>query len=601
MGLNTLTYALSKKYTDDSVSGISGTLAGKNCTIQSIVYDSTNSKNTVTFKWTADDGTAKTDTMEVFDGKEIVSATVDANNHIIFTFSDTSTVDAGEMPLEPVKVSAESGNAAVMKADGIYVSSTGVQVSAETGNTLVTKADGLFVPATDISGKVDKVAGKGLSTVDFTDASYVHTDNNYTTAEKTAVGTIADKVDKVTGKDLSTNDYDDASKAKVDAIPSDPKYTDTVYDDTAITQELANIYDGGFASRNLFDKNAITPNVKYATDGTTVGDANWGIELIKVEPNTKYAITSSTATGYFIEFDSSKTFIKGYTKKSQIITTSSNCEYLGVGIVVNSTLANYDLDTFQIEKGDVATSYQPYAKSNVELTHATNDDLKMLGWTVPSECPIQNYTDANGVFHQRVGRVDLGTLTWSWGTYVTDTWNYTLSSYKSNGATYTTNYNKTAWSSNIQVGQYMTTNNYIVVNNGSDTTKPSGYLYYELATEVTKSDGNEIGTNLCGFISPSKISSIQVDANWDSSNRTISYTATENCFVVGRFATNGTNLSINVKIDDYLIQRLGHVVTNAIVHENPITIPLRKGQVFKIEVSITNGSTFASLNAVKMI
>ena len=38
------------------------------------------------------------------------------------------------------------------------------------------------------------------------------------------------KVDKVDGKALSTNDYDNVAKAKVDAIPADPKYTDTIPD-----------------------------------------------------------------------------------------------------------------------------------------------------------------------------------------------------------------------------------------------------------------------------------------------------------------------------------------------------------------------------------
>ena len=47
------------------------------------------------------------------------------------------------------------------------------------------------------------------------------------------------KVDKVTGKGLSTNDYTAAAKAKVDAIPANPKYTDTVYDDTAVKSRLA--------------------------------------------------------------------------------------------------------------------------------------------------------------------------------------------------------------------------------------------------------------------------------------------------------------------------------------------------------------------------
>lgn len=49
------------------------------------------------------------------------------------------------------------------------------------------------------------------------------------------------KVDKVDGKGLSTNDYTAADKAKVDAIPVNPKYTDTVYDDTALKERVATI------------------------------------------------------------------------------------------------------------------------------------------------------------------------------------------------------------------------------------------------------------------------------------------------------------------------------------------------------------------------
>lgn len=48
-----------------------------------------------------------------------------------------------------------------------------------------------------------------------------------------------DKVDKVDGKGLSTNDYDNSAKSKVDAIPENPKYTDTVYDDTQIKEDVA--------------------------------------------------------------------------------------------------------------------------------------------------------------------------------------------------------------------------------------------------------------------------------------------------------------------------------------------------------------------------
>ena len=47
--------------------------------------------------------------------------------------------------------------------------------------------------------------------------------------------TIEDKVDKVDGMGLSTNDFTDEEKVKLDSIPSDAKFTDTVYDDTGLS------------------------------------------------------------------------------------------------------------------------------------------------------------------------------------------------------------------------------------------------------------------------------------------------------------------------------------------------------------------------------
>lgn len=50
-----------------------------------------------------------------------------------------------------------------------------------------------------------------------------------TDKEKSTWNTVSDKVDKIDGKSLSTNDYTDLAKQKVDAIPANPKYTDTTY------------------------------------------------------------------------------------------------------------------------------------------------------------------------------------------------------------------------------------------------------------------------------------------------------------------------------------------------------------------------------------
>lgn len=54
-------------------------------------------------------------------------------------------------------------------------------------------------------------------------------DSTHRTVTDTEKEKWNDKVDKIDGKSLSTNDYTNVAKQKVDAIPSNPKYTDTTY------------------------------------------------------------------------------------------------------------------------------------------------------------------------------------------------------------------------------------------------------------------------------------------------------------------------------------------------------------------------------------
>lgn len=53
-------------------------------------------------------------------------------------------------------------------------------------------------------------------------------DSTHRTVTDTEKSNWDNKVDKVAGKGLSANDYDSTAKTKVDAIPINPKYTDTV-------------------------------------------------------------------------------------------------------------------------------------------------------------------------------------------------------------------------------------------------------------------------------------------------------------------------------------------------------------------------------------
>lgn len=92
-------WILSRKYTADSIIGL-GAIKGASCTIKSIVpytAPSGQTGNTITFEWTANDGVTKqTQSMNVLDGVTITDITLDANDHLIFSLSDGTTVDSGK-------------------------------------------------------------------------------------------------------------------------------------------------------------------------------------------------------------------------------------------------------------------------------------------------------------------------------------------------------------------------------------------------------------------------------------------------------------------------------------------------------------------------
>ena len=132
-------------------------------------------------------------------GLGIKMVSINLENHLIITFDDDTTQDAGLIP---------GGAGAVDSVNG------------KTGDVTLDATDvGALPDDTTIPSKTSDLRNDSNFVAD---ANYVHTDNNYDTTAKSivdgVVSALADKVDKIPGKGLSTEDYTTAEKTKLRGI-----------------------------------------------------------------------------------------------------------------------------------------------------------------------------------------------------------------------------------------------------------------------------------------------------------------------------------------------------------------------------------------------
>lgn len=105
------------------------------------------------------------------------------------------------------------------------------------------------------------VEGKRQAWVKATNVARNWTNKDYETLRANITAINDSKVDKVDGKGLSAHDYDDTAKAKVDAIPSDPKYTDTVPDLSPYATKNGDLYHEYNERREAIEQLKITHNL----------------------------------------------------------------------------------------------------------------------------------------------------------------------------------------------------------------------------------------------------------------------------------------------------------------------------------------------------
>ena len=152
--MDIVTLALAKAFTKKTVDGL-GALKGANAVITSITKE--NGISTVTFEWTGTSGIKETDSIQVKDGEKgdrglsVKSLSIDENEHLIITYSDNTTEDAGAMPKIELEISEEGGNALIQKEDGLYVAEGAVVISPDENNALESRENGLYAENKDLS------------------------------------------------------------------------------------------------------------------------------------------------------------------------------------------------------------------------------------------------------------------------------------------------------------------------------------------------------------------------------------------------------------------------------------------------------------------
>ena len=141
MGLEILTLGSSKTYTRESLLG-GGAVVGKNVTISSITPIT--GGNRVTFSYTLDDGTVKTSSLDVMNGKSAYDVAVENG----FTGTEQEWLDSlGTKITIDDTVTADSDNAVSSKAVKAYVDASmktevkeevSEQIKTEIGDTVQT-------------------------------------------------------------------------------------------------------------------------------------------------------------------------------------------------------------------------------------------------------------------------------------------------------------------------------------------------------------------------------------------------------------------------------------------------------------------------------
>lgn len=164
----------------------------------------------------------------------------------------------------------------------------------------------------------------------------------------------------------------------------------TKKDDSTLIANGSNYSEGAGVSNKFLAKAGITYTAQIITD------LQLSMFIWNLDENTSVVSPTSSKEIHFS------------------VTKDTN---ISIAIETNNVVFNNTEIKVQLEEGLVATEYEPYFPSNKMLAEENSQqstemmDIKMLGWSVPRECPIQNEVNGNQ-FIQKIGRADMSKLAW---------------------------------------------------------------------------------------------------------------------------------------------------------------------------------------------
>lgn len=202
------------------------------------------------------------------------------------------------------------------------------------------------------------------------------------------------KVDKVAGKQLSTEDFTTEEKTKLNVdIPAQLA--------EKVKPEKTTFFN---LSKNLFDKSKVTEEVINEVTGViSPSDIYWFSDYTQVNGGEVYSLTKGYRVGYY---DADKTFISGANLVGVVgvsITTPANAKYIRFAIHKTSA----DINTYMFVEGNVLpASYESFgaftlSKDNQEkqtgLGRENLDNSFLLGIDITSGTDINTIIN-DGVY-----------------------------------------------------------------------------------------------------------------------------------------------------------------------------------------------------------